>query len=139
MHPTVWGAAMRLWRDGHYREAVAAAAEAVILQVKARTRRNDVAEAALWQETFSDRDPVPGKPRLRWPGDPTDRDVATMNAGLRFFAPGVQLTVRNPATHGAGELDEQAAVERLSTLSLLARWVDECDLVEASEKSVAPS
>ncbi|WNV84722.1 TIGR02391 family protein [Umezawaea sp. Da 62-37] len=138
MHPIVWGAAARLWRDRHYRQAVAAAAEAVVLTLKSRTGRNDAAESSLWQEAFSDRDPQPGKPRLRWPGDPADRDVVTMNSGLRFFAPGVQMTIRNSATHRADELDEQAALERLSTLSLLARWVDECDLVEAPEQSDGP-
>ncbi len=112
MHSTVWGAAMRLWRDGHYRQAVAAAAEAIVLMLKTRTGRNDVAETALWQQTFSEKDPAPEQPRLRWPGDPNDRDISTMNAGLRFFAPGVQMTIRNAAAHGVGELDEQAALER---------------------------
>jgi hypothetical protein len=131
MHPIVWGAGARLWRDGHYRQAVAAAAEAVVLMVKSRTGRNDISETALWQEAFSDKDPQPQKPRLRWPGNPADRDVTTMNAGLRQFAPGVQMTIRNSAAHGVGELGEQDALERLSTLSLLARWVDECELAEA--------
>ncbi|WP_199434814.1 TIGR02391 family protein [Qaidamihabitans albus] len=133
MHPAVWGAASRLWRDGHFREAVAGAAEAVVLMVKIRTKRNDVSETSLWQQTFSDKEPQPGQPRLRWPGDPHDRDVSTMNSGLRSFAPGVQMTIRNSAAHGVGELDDQSALERLATLSLLARWVDECDLVEAPE------
>jgi hypothetical protein len=41
------------------------------------------------------------------------------------------MTIRNSVAHGLGELDEQSALERLSALSLLARWVDECDIVEA--------
>jgi hypothetical protein len=134
MHPTVWGASSRLWRDRHFREAVAAAAEAVVLMVKTRTKRNDIADTALWQDTFSDRPPQPGRPRLRWPGDPADRDVSTMNSGLRSFAPGVQMTIRNSVAHGLGELDEQQAIERLATLSLLARWVDACDLLEVVEQ-----
>lgn len=56
-----------------------------------------------------------------------------MNSGLLAFAPGVQMTIRNSAAHGLGELDEQSALERLATLSLLARWVDECDLAKAPE------
>jgi hypothetical protein len=104
--------------------------------VKTRTRRNDIAEAALWQQVFSDREPQPGQPRLRWPGDPNDRNVSSMNAGLRSFAPGVQMTIRNSAAHGLGELGEQAALERLSALSLLARWVDECELVERPRSKV---
>jgi len=130
MHPLVWGAARKLWVDEHFRQAVAAAAEAVIGQVKALTGRNDIAETSLWQEAFSNASPSQGKPRLRWPGDSKDRDVSTMTDGLRFFAPGVQMTIRNTATHG-GDLDAQAALERLATLSLLARWVESCDLVEA--------
>lgn len=130
MHPLIWGAASRLWRDGHFRQAVAAAAETLITHVKSRTQRNDVAETALWQETFSDKAPELGKPRLRWPGEPTNRDVKSMNDGLRQFAPGAQMTIRNPAAHDTGEMPEQHALERLATLSLLARWVDECELIE---------
>lgn len=130
MHPLIWGAVSRLWRDGHFRQAVAAAAETLITYVKSRTGRNDLPETALWQEVFSEKPPEPGKPRLRWPGDPTSRDVKSMNAGLRQFAPGVQMTIRNDAAHGTYEMAEQHALERLTTLSLLARWVDECELVE---------
>ncbi len=130
MHPLIWGAANRLWRDGHFRQAVAAAAESLVTHVKSRTQRNDVAETALWQETFSVNAPELGKPRLRWPGEPTNRDVKSMNDGLRLFAPGMQMTIRNPAAHETSDMLEQHALERLATLSLLARWVDECDLIE---------
>jgi hypothetical protein len=135
MHPLVWGTAARLWGDGHYRQAVAAAAESLISQVKIRTGRNDVSETALWQEVFSEKPPAPGRPRLRWPGDPKNRSVKAMNDGLRQFAPGVQLTIRNGAVHGTDEMAEQQALERLATLSLLARWVDECELVEGQGHS----
>lgn len=130
MHPLVWNAAKRLWRDGHYREAVASAAEALVAQVKIMTGRNDVLETDLWRQTFSADPPAPDKPRLRWPGEPSDRNVKSMNDGLRLFAPGVQLTIRNPATHVLSDLGEQEATERLATLSLLARWVDECQLLD---------
>lgn len=134
MHPLIWGAAEPLWRDRHYRHAVTAAAEALIAQIKARTGRNDVAETSLWQEVFSDKDPLPGKPRLRWPGDPSDRNVKNMNDGLRQFAPGVQMTIRNTAAHSADEFGEQAALERLAALSLLARWAAGCDVHEAGRQ-----
>ena len=105
--------------------------------VKARTGRNDVPDTSQWQQAFSKDDPEPGKPRLRWPGNQTDQTVKSMNDGLRQFAPGAQMTIRNPATHGPGELTQQEAVERLSVLSLLARWVDQCDLIEAPDTSAA--
>lgn len=131
MHPAVWGLASRLWRDGHYRQAVSAAADGVIGLVKSRTGRNDIADTSQWQQAFSNDPPQPGRPRLRWPGDQTDQTVKSMNDGLRQFAPGAQMTIRNPATHGSAEMSEQEAAERLAVLSLLARWVDQCNLLEA--------
>jgi hypothetical protein len=103
MHPAVWGQAARLWRDGHYRQAVSAAADGVIGLVKSRTGRNDIADTSQWQQAFSKDDPQPGKPRLRWPGYQSDQTVKSMNEGLRNFAPGAQMTIRNPAAHGPGE------------------------------------
>lgn len=128
MHPLVWGAARRLWRDRHFRQAVAAASESVISNVKSLVGRNDLSETALWQEVFSDRPPMVGRPRLRWPGLASNRDVKAMNDGLRQFAPGVQMTVRNAAAHGLDEMLEQQALEQLAILSQLAHWVDECEL-----------
>lgn len=135
MHPAVWGQAARLWRDGHYRQAVSAAADGVIGLVKSRTGRHNIPDTSQWQQAFSNNPPQPGEPRLRWPGDQTDQTVVSMNSGLRQFAPGAQMTIRNPATHGPGEMPQQEAVERLSVLSLLARWVDQCDLIEAPDPS----
>lgn len=134
MHPVVWGQAARLWRDGHYRQAVSAAADGVVQMAKSRTGRTNIADTSQWQQAFSSNPPQPDEPRLRWPGDQADLSVKSMNDGLRQFAPGAQMTIRNPATHGPGEMTRQAAVERLSVLSLLARWVDECDLIEAPDE-----
>lgn len=132
MHPIVWGASSRLLQNGMYRHAVTSAAEAVVQMVKSRTRRYDLpSDKSLWEQVFNNAAPEPGKPRLRWPGDPTDRTVKSMNDGLKFFSVGVQMTIRNTAAHSTGEIEEQEALERLSTLSLLARWVDACELVPA--------
>jgi hypothetical protein len=54
-----------------------------------------------------------------------------MHDGLRMFAPGVQMLVRNPAAHSTEQWTEQEALERLATLSLLAGWVSTCVLQEA--------
>lgn len=133
MHPAVWGLASRLWRDGHYRQAVSAAADGVVQLLKSRTGRNDIPDTSQWQQAFSSDPPQPGQPRLRWPGDQNDQTVKSMNNGLRQFGPGAQMTIRNPATHVAAEMSEQEAAERLAVLSLLARWVDECNLFEAPD------
>jgi uncharacterized protein (TIGR02391 family) len=131
LHPLVWGAARRLWLDEHYREAVASAAEALVTHVQARTGRRDLPATSLWQQVFSASDPKEGQPRLRWPGDPQDQTVRSMNDGLRQFAPGAQMTIRNTSAHGTDGMTAQDALERLAALSLLARWADGCDDVTA--------
>lgn len=130
-HPLIWGAAGSLWNDGHRRQAVASAAEALISQVKVRTSRNDVAETDLWKQVLSSDPPAVGRPRLRWPGDDDDRTVKSMRDGLRMYAPGLQMTVRNMAIHTSGDMSQQEGLERLAALSLLARWLDDCELAEA--------
>jgi hypothetical protein len=131
MHPLIWGSARPLWRDGHYRLALVASAEALVAQLKSRTGRNDTSETSLWQQTFSETDPTPGRPRLRWPGDPADRTVKSMNEGLRGITSGVQLTIRNVATHDQTPLTHTEALERMAVLSLLAKWLETCVLVAA--------
>ncbi|WP_461033953.1 TIGR02391 family protein [Streptomyces mayteni] len=127
LHPLVWGAASRLWTNEHFREAVTSAAETLVAHVQSRTGRRDLAATSLWQQVFSQREP-----RLRWPGDPDDQTVRSMNDGLRLFAPGAQMAIRNTSAHGTDEMTAQDALERLAVLSLLARWVDACEDVTAS-------
>ncbi|MEV0360119.1 TIGR02391 family protein [Nocardia sp. NPDC050697] len=136
LHPLVWGAAGKLWSIGEYRKAVAAACDAVEHHGRNLTSRFDVDGTGMWEQAFAPAPPQVNKPRLRWPGDPeTHKSVKNMNSGLLKFAAGVQMTVRNDATHGQGnsEYSEQEALERLATLSLLTRWVDTCGLEEADE------
>ncbi|MFC8530335.1 TIGR02391 family protein [Nocardia sp. NPDC057227] len=135
LHPLVWGAAGKLWGIGEYRRAVAAACDAVEHHGRNITSRFDIDGTPLWDQAFSPAPPQQGKPRLRWPGDAEHKSVKNMNSGLTKFAPGVQMTIRNDATHGQGvsEYSEQEALERLAALSLLTRWVDTCQLEEADE------
>jgi hypothetical protein len=133
MHPVVWSAAERLWRDGHPTQAVHAAALAVNAQVQSLVARNDVSDSRLMNEAFSTNAPAPGQPRLRWPGDPGSQTVKSMNDGLRSYAVGVFKTIRNPPSHGQVELNEQEALEQLACLSTLMRWIDRCEVTEARE------
>ena len=47
---------------------------------------------------------------------------------LNALATGLNLTVRNVATHTRHELSEQHALERLAAYSYLARLLDECEI-----------
>ena len=55
-----------------------------------------------------------------------------MRQGAMSFGVGCFQAIRNPVGHlpnDEHELTEQQALERLAALSLLARWVDEADIL----------
>lgn len=136
LHRVVWGAAAAHWTTHQYRVAVREASEALALHWKDKLGRHEVkSDTAFWQETLSEGDPKPGKPKLVWPGDQTTTTASNIRGGLgplakalNLLATGVNLTIRNIATHTRDELTEQEAVERLSAYSYLARLLDQCEV-----------
>lgn len=141
LHEIVWAAAAAHWTTHHYRVAVREAAEALTLHWRTKLNRMDIDGTPFWQQVLAGGPAKPGQPKLRWPGEDEDRTVKSMRTGLQPFAVGLkelatgtQLVVRNPATHSQIELSEQDGLERLATLSFLARMLDLC-LIEKAEDS----
>ncbi len=132
LHPTVWGAASELWADGHHESAVQRAATFINADVQDRVNRHDVSDAALMNEAFSSAPPAIGKPRLKWPGADADLTVKSMREGVRGYATGCFQAIRNPSTHNTEQSGRQVALEQLAALSLLARWIEQCELVEVT-------
>ncbi|MDR2379704.1 MAG: TIGR02391 family protein [Bifidobacteriaceae bacterium] len=140
LHTVVWAAAAPHWTVHQYRVAVHEASEALTAHWKQRLSRNDVDATAFWQQTLSSGDPAPGRPKLAWPGEPTDKTVKSMRGGLEplakalvNLATGLSLTARNTAAHSRLELTEQEAMERLAAYSYLARLLDKCEIHEVKE------
>lgn len=129
LHPSVWEAARKLWDSGHRRHAVQAAATAMNERLQDKLGRHDLADDELLQEAFSASPPEPGKPRLRIPGDPGNPTVASRQRGVPQFGVGCFWVIRNPATHETAEWPPQEALERLAALSVLARLIDNCEVV----------
>lgn len=134
LHPTIGGAASALWRDRHCRNAVMTAAEALTLQVRGRVGRKDIQADSLWKESLSLEPPQPGKPRLRYPGDDNDLTIRSIRTGILQLAQGLNALTRNVTTHNLDEMDPQEALEQLGALSLLARRLDECDVLAVDEQ-----
>lgn len=131
LHPLIWQAAEAQWSTGHRHEAVLAAAKAVNSQLQTRIGRRDVSEGDLVRQAFSDRPPEEGKPRLRFNAIPDEQTCESMRQGAMNFGTGCFAAIRNPVGHLPNdqiELDDQSALERLASLSLLARWIDEADI-----------
>lgn len=130
LHPLVWDAAASLWSDGHYSAAVQRSATAVNAEVQLRLKRYDISDGALMAQAFSLAPPDAYKPRLRWPGPDDDLTVKAMRTGLLNFSQGIFAAIRNGVTHSTDELPRQVAFEYLATLSTLARWIEDCELVD---------
>ena len=137
LHPWVWDAAKTLWSDGHYQQAVFEAAKAVELQTQLRPRRRlDLGGPGLYGELFSVKPPEKDKPRLRFRQYDEEQDRESWKSaheGTKFFGMGCSLRIRNLLAHpdrAGGNMEEQEALERLAALSLLARWVEEAEVVQ---------
>lgn len=131
-HPWIWQAARTLWDSAHYRHAVQAAATAINDHAQHKLGRRDIDDTQLMQEAFSPNPPEPGKPRLRCPGDPDNRTTQSRQRGALQYAVGCFGAIRNLATHEQDEWDQQTALEYLSALSVLARWIDQWTVDTAS-------
>jgi Protein of unknown function (Hypoth_ymh) len=116
------------WESAHYSDAVQRAATALSGQVNDLSGRYELGDNELMAQAFSLSAPM-GKPRLRWPGNDDDLTVKAMRVGILNTAQGVFSAIRNPATHTTDELPRQEAHEQLATLSVLARWIDRCELL----------
>jgi Protein of unknown function (Hypoth_ymh) len=94
---------------------------------------HDKSDAGLCREFFSLDKPAPGRPRLRFGGyTRTDMTWRSRQQGAMEFGAGCFEGIRNPAAHEHGlVLSEQVALEQLAAFSLLARWIDECEVEKA--------
>ncbi|KAB1884078.1 restriction endonuclease [Microbacterium maritypicum] len=129
LHPWVWEGARSLWQSGHFREAVRAASVKVNAETQNKLHRRDISETDLFKQALSNDPPTGSAHRLRPAGDDGGRTSLSLRRGIMAFAEGCYAGIRNPASHDEGDLDEQAALEQLAALSVLARWVDEASVV----------
>jgi hypothetical protein len=132
LHPWIWNAAVSLWDGGHRREAIQAAAQALLEQhlpaklgiPPAKSAKDTVAQA------FSTDPPAAGRPRLRLTDYPDGSPSWTsQNEGARYLGMGCAQLIRNLATHVGTQANEQIALEQLATMSLFARIIDQATLV----------
>ncbi|GAA4116615.1 hypothetical protein GCM10022215_16410 [Nocardioides fonticola] len=132
LHPWAWENGKSYWNTGHYHQAVMQAAIRVNAETQAKLSRMDVSETDLFNQAFSLNDPTEGAPRLRLMENDGSKTYENLHRGARAFAEGLYAAIRNPGVHvphDGGE--EQLALEQLAAFSLLARWVDQADVLEA--------
>lgn len=117
IHPMVVEAAGRLFRQGHYDEAVERAFKKLASRVKKMTKRRDVDGVELMNQAFSVDRPI-----LRVNLLETRFDRGEQLGWMSLFA-GAMGALRNPVAHDRG-LTEQEALDRLTIISVLNLRLD---------------
>lgn len=126
LHPVIWDPASLLWSNKHVREAVQAASTTLNIKLQNFTGRFDVSGRTLALQSFSDKPPSVGEPRIRVPQQADDETTRSLQQGMRALGEACFAVVRNPSTHQLEDLSEQEGLERLAVLSLFVRILETC-------------
>ena len=131
LHPALWGAAARLWDDGHTRAAVQTAATA--LEGLLQTTAGPAVSGENLAIVFSTTDPTPGSPRLRLRDvDPASKTWKSAHEGAAAMVRGAFMGVRNLVSHpGWPEPGPSEGLEMVAVLSYVAHLVDRSDMMSA--------
>ena len=121
IHPEIERAVAKLFRDGHYANAVEDACKVLDGLVKIRSGKHDISGTELMQNVFS-----PKKPILRFNELQTETEKSEQQ-GMMFLYAGAMLALRNPRAHEIIEDDPEKALEYIAFLSLLAKSLDKAD------------
>ena len=125
IHDDLWAAAETQWSARCYRDAVQRAAVVGfdrLLPTKLGVAKGSSASDP--SNAFSEKDPVPGSPRLRFLAfEENTEDWRNAHEGARFLGMGCQKYIRNLTSHDTTELDVGVAMEEIAALSFFARLV----------------
>jgi uncharacterized protein (TIGR02391 family) len=118
IHTEIERAVAKLFRDGHYANAVEDACKVLDGLVKIRSGRYDISGTELMQNVFSPKNPV-----LKFSDLQTQTEQSEQQ-GMMFLYAGAMLALRNPRAHEIIEDDPEKALEYIAFLSLLAKSLD---------------
>ena len=123
LHPEVGRAVGKLYRDGHYANAVEDAVKALNALVRLRSGVEHLDGSKLMEHVFS-----PSKPVLRFNAlaDDSDRDE---QRGYMMLFSGAVAGLRNPRAHKLIQDDAEQALEFIAFVSLLAKLLDSAQKV----------
>ncbi len=121
LHPEIGRAVAKLFRDGHYANAVEDACKILDGLVRLRSGRADVSGTSLMQTVFSTNSPV-----LRFNALKTETEKSEQQ-GMMFLYAGVMLAFRNPRAHEVVRDDPEMALEIIGFISHLATALDRAE------------
>ena len=132
LHPWIREAAMNLWDNGHYKQAVENAWNNLVRHTQNKTGSKSTGTklySNLFKGNSKDDRPL-GFPEI----SQETEDWKSAHQGAHHYGMGCALRIRNLTAHTTDKLDEQKALEYLAALSVLARWVDEATVFAQSAR-----
>jgi uncharacterized protein (TIGR02391 family) len=118
LHPAIERAAGRLFRDGHYANAVEDAVKALNALVRMNSGVDDKDGTALMEGVFGARNPVLKFNQL------SDTSEIDEQRGFMMMFSGAVVGLRNPRAHKIIKDDPEMALEFIAFVSLLAKLAD---------------
>jgi uncharacterized protein (TIGR02391 family) len=121
LHKAIERAAGKLFRDGHYANAVEDAAKALNALVRMNSGIDDKDGTTLMEHVFSPKNPV-----LKF-NNLSDTSEVDEQRGFMMMFSGAVAGLRNPRAHKIIKDDPEMALEFIAFISLLAKLVDRTD------------
>ena len=133
LHPWIAEVAEPLFDGRHYRQAILAAAQNLEVRWRQLLGVSSGTLVTLAQESFSSDEPTPTHARLRFRehgSDSANDGWRNAHVGAMEFAKGCAMRIRNLNLHHPPEREPEPedAIETLSALSLLARWITQAEV-----------
>jgi uncharacterized protein (TIGR02391 family) len=123
LHHEIERAAGKLYRDGHYSNAVEDACKALNQYVVLRSGKYDLDGKGLMTTVFSKKNPILAFNNLSNESDENEQQ------GLMHLFEGVMIGFRNPRAHTLIQDDPERALEMIAFISFLAKMVDQAKKV----------
>jgi len=118
LHPAIEHAAGRLFRDGHYANAVEDAVKALNALVRLNSGVDDRDGTGLMEYVFSPKAPI-----LKFNALADQSDLDEQRGFMMMFS-GAVAGLRNPRAHKIIKDDPESALEFIAFISLLAKLAD---------------
>ena len=118
LHPDIARDVGKLYRDGHYANAIEDAVKVLNALVRMRSGVDDQDGTTLMERVFSPRNPILKFNAL---ADQSDRDE---QKGYMMLFSGAVAGLRNPRAHKLIQDDAERALEFIAFVSLLAKLLD---------------
>lgn len=118
LHPAIERAAGKLFRDGHYANAVEDSVKALNALVRMNSGIDDKDGTALMEHVFSPKNPV-----LKFNSLSDSSEIDEQRGFMMMFS-GAVAGLRNPRAHKIIKDDPEMALEFIAFISLLAKLAD---------------